>query len=575
MTVNYLNDADHPAVDTSSSATAAPSGEAREDLGRYAELGGLSLAAETNPWVSAAETVRTPEDARAGSTALAELRSHDLLATRDALAELLGTAATPASLAELTRLTAILQRAHGTSATLRPEVYDTDLDALTAALAPWRERREQGVKLGWGRRRALRAQAKNLAVDGRTRRADLLDAVRAAAATQGEWASAGAVGRPAPVADPARLTALAQTVEELGQAARALGALLPDYPLDALPLGELADLVDRLAADEGTLYRLPALRALRASLLAAEPELLDLLGELADRQADRDAALAAYDRLHGTATEAEAIQVLAAGPREAEPAPAVVEAVAEEPVAEVEAEPIVEPEPVAEVEPVVEVEPVAEVEAEPIVEPEPVAEVEPVVEPEVEAELEPVAEALTEAEPVVEVEPVAEVEAEPIVEPEPVAEVEPVVEPEVEAELEPVAEALTEAEPEVAPEPAAEEPVAVATAVVEPEPEVVVVEEAVPVVEPEPVVAEVAEEPEAAAPEKKARRPKKPAITAGRAVTAYEPAELVALVRWLDTDGTERSEDELLRAAVKELGFSRVGPRLKEALAPAVAEVRS
>ncbi|GAA2994254.1 hypothetical protein GCM10020229_03440 [Kitasatospora albolonga] len=282
-----------------------------------------------------------------------------------------------------------------------------------------------------------------------------------------------------------------------------------------------------MAADEGTLYRLPALRALRASLLAAEPELLDLLGELADRQADRDAALAAYDRLHGTATEAEAIQVLAAGPREAEPAPAVVEAVAEEPVAEVEAEPIVEPEPVAEVE------------------------------------------------PVVEVEPVAEVEAEPIVEPEPVAEVEPVVEPEVEAELEPVAEALTEAEPEVAPEPVAEEPVAAAVVEPQPEPEAVVVEEAAPVVEPEPVVAEVVEEPQAAAPEKKARRPKKPAITAGRAVTAYEPAELVALVRWLDTDGTERSEDELLRAAVKELGFSRVGPRLKEALAPAVAEVRS
>ncbi|GAA2994311.1 hypothetical protein GCM10020229_03530 [Kitasatospora albolonga] len=128
----------------------------------------------------------------------------------------------------------------------------------------------------------------------------------------------------------------------------------------------------------------------------------------------------------------------------------------------------------------------------------------------------------------------------------------------------------------VAPEPVAEEPVA--AAVVEPQPE------------PEAVVGRGGRAGGRAgarrgrgrsrsrrppAPEKKARRPKKPAITAGRAVTAYEPAELVALVRWLDTDGTERSEDELLRAAVKELGFSRVGPRLKEALAPAVAEVRS
>ncbi|WP_345279347.1 hypothetical protein [Kitasatospora albolonga] len=93
---------------------------------------------------------RTPAP---GSTALPNCAATTCSPPATPLAELLGTAATPANLAELTRLTAILQRAHGTSATLRPEVYDTDLDALTAALAPWRERREQGVKLGWGRRR--------------------------------------------------------------------------------------------------------------------------------------------------------------------------------------------------------------------------------------------------------------------------------------------------------------------------------------------------------------------------------------------------------------------------------------
>ncbi|WP_457033042.1 hypothetical protein, partial [Kitasatospora sp. P5_F3] len=171
MTVNYLNDADNPAVDASSSSV----GDPREDLGRYAELGGFTLTAEANPWY-AAQAVASSEDARAASTALAELRSHDLIATRDSLAALLGDAATPATLTELTRLTAILQRAHGTSAALRSEVYDADLDALTAALAPARWRREQGVKLPWGRRRALRAEAKSFALDGRARRADLLDA---------------------------------------------------------------------------------------------------------------------------------------------------------------------------------------------------------------------------------------------------------------------------------------------------------------------------------------------------------------------------------------------------------------
>ena len=64
------------------------------------------------------------------------------------------------------------------------------------------------------------------------------------------------------------------------------------------------------------------------------------------------------------------------------------------------------------------------------------------------------------------------------------------------------------------------------------------------------------------------------AITPGRPVTAYSAQELVAVVRWLDEDGTQRTDDELLRAAMKELGFARLGPRIKEALGAAVAEVR-
>ncbi|BFV56234.1 hypothetical protein KCMC57_up13380 [Kitasatospora sp. CMC57] len=532
MTVNYLNDADNPAVDAAPSSV----GDPREDLGRYAELGGFTLTAEANPWY-AAQAVATSEDARAASTALAELRSHDLIATRDSLAALLGDAATPATLTELTRLTAILQRAHGTSTALRREVYDADLDALTAALAPARWRREQGVKLPWGRRRALRAEAKSFALDGRVRRAELLDAVRTAAATHADWtAAAGAATRPV-VTDAAGLSSVAQAVEELGQAVRTLAALLPGQSLDTLPLTELADLVDRLAADEGTLYRLPSLRALHTAL--ADSGLGELLAELAERQADREAALAAYDRLNGTATEAAAIQALAAGPREPEVAEPVEVAAVE--VAEpVEVEAVVEPE----------LEVVAEVTPEP----------EAVVEP----ELEVVAEVTPEPEAVVEpeLEVVAEVAPEP----------EAVVEPEVVAEVAP--------EPEVVAEPVEVE------AVVEPEPEPAVVADVTP--EPEPaVVAEIAvAKPELAEPEveaeqpvveesKPARRPKKPAVTAGRAVTAYEPAELTALVRWIDSDGTDRSEDELLRAAVKELGFSRVGPRLKEALAPAIAEVRA
>jgi hypothetical protein len=60
----------------------------------------------------------------------------------------------------------------------------------------------------------------------------------------------------------------------------------------------------------------------------------------------------------------------------------------------------------------------------------------------------------------------------------------------------------------------------------------------------------------------------------GKPVTAYSPEELTAVVRWIDTDGEKRTDDELLRAAMKELGFARIGPRIKEALGAAVSEVR-
>ncbi|MFG2824056.1 hypothetical protein ACGFX4_32080, partial [Kitasatospora sp. NPDC048365] len=157
----------------------------------------------------------------------------------------------------------------------------------------------------------------------------------------------------------------------------------------------------------------------------------------------------------------------------------------------------------------------------------------------------------------VEPEPVVEVEAEPVAAAEPEVAVEPVAEVEPEPVVEVEAEPVAAAEPEAVVEPVAE---------VEPEPVVEVVAE----VEAEPVAVA---EPEAVV--EAGGRPARPEVVPGRPVTAYEPAELVALVRWLDTDGSTRSDDELLRAAMKELGFARLGPRIKEALGAAVAEVRT
>jgi hypothetical protein len=73
----------------------------------------------------------------------------------------------------------------------------------------------------------------------------------------------------------------------------------------------------------------------------------------------------------------------------------------------------------------------------------------------------------------------------------------------------------------------------------------------------------------------RARRPKKPDFTPGKPVAAYSAGELLAVVRWIDTDSVTRTDEELLRAAMKEFGFARLGPRIKEALGAAVSEARS
>ncbi|RKE22320.1 hypothetical protein [Streptomyces sp. TLI_171] len=591
MTVRTLNDAGDAASETASATDGETRQSTREELGRFADQGGFTLTADANPWLEAAETLASPEDARSASTVLAELRSRDTRAVgraANAIADKAGLRI-PDTLGGLTTLLDLLQRVHATSGALRAEAYERDLAELAAATGTGAYRKETGVKLGWARRRTLRAQARSLAPAGtRPGRADLHAALVAAAAAHRDWTALAAgdtATRPAVPVDGALLTETANVVESLADAVRSLARLLPERALDSLPLAELADLVDRLAADEGTLYRLSALRQLRLEL--AEQGLTELLAELTERQADRDAALAAYDR-HQAARAA-----LAAVPRQAtdetaveieEPAP-VEETVEAEPVAEVETEvepePVAEPEPepvveaaveaepvaevaaVAEVEPAVEVEPVAEVEAEPVAEAEP----EPVVEAAVEAE--PVAEvaAVAEVEPAVEVEPVAEVEAEPVAEPEPAVEAEPVAEPEPAVEVEPVAE--VEAEPVAEPEPVVEaEPVAEAVAepAAEPVAEVEPVIASEPEPEPEPVAAAVVVE--------AVSGPAKPELVPGKPITGYSAEELVALVAWLDADGEQRSDDELLRAAMKELGFGRLGPRIKEALGAAVSTVR-
>jgi hypothetical protein len=49
---------------------------------------------------------------------------------------------------------------------------------------------------------------------------------------------------------------------------------------------------------------------------------------------------------------------------------------------------------------------------------------------------------------------------------------------------------------------------------------------------------------------------------------------LVALIDWIESDGVLRTEDELVRVALQELGFQRLGPRINELLRSAIGTAR-
>ncbi|MBD0689287.1 hypothetical protein [Streptomyces sp. CBMA123] len=695
------------AADVKDPQDAAAEPDLREDLGRYAELGAFTLSADTHAWYAAVDTVATPEDARAASTALAELRGRDLQQTWEAVTALAADVKLdePDTVAKTVLLVEMLQRVRRTSAILTSAAYDADLVALAAATADSTWRRENGVKLSWLRGRSLRKQATALAHERKVRREDLHEALTSAEIERRAWAAIAPAGTlPNVPADGDLVERTAQAFEPINTGLRDLARLLPDHDLDGLAFTELADLVERLAADEGTLYRLPTIRGLRATL--EEAGLADLLAELTAAKADRRAAEAAYAARQALAggqrdglaapvaeeaevagevaddvsveaeaetetevepsgaepsqeeAEAAARQALAGGQRdgltEETPAPVAVpveetaetaEAAAEVDAAaaaaaenevEVEAEAeaveaasgadadaaetesaaveeeeapaavvsLPAPSPAADdlvaaataalaeaaaadevaAEPEAVEEPAAEIVVEAEVEPEAVAEVPAVeaAEPEVVAvvevdespvEVEAEVEAAEEVPAVVAENPAAEAEEPDLVVEAPAAEV---AEPVVEAEVAEEAPAVVAEEPEVIAEapPVEAEAVEVEEPAVEAE-AVEVDEPAVEAEEPEVVAEVVAPEPEAEpVAEVPAARSEKPDFTPGRPVTAYSAEELLAVVRWIDADGTGRSDDELLRAAMKELGFARLGPRIKEALGAAVAAAR-
>ncbi|MHB1710056.1 MAG: AAA domain-containing protein [Acidimicrobiales bacterium] len=81
--------------------------------------------------------------------------------------------------------------------------------------------------------------------------------------------------------------------------------------------------------------------------------------------------------------------------------------------------------------------------------------------------------------------------------------------------------------------------------------------------------APVAVEPPAPVPARRGNMPVRPGLGS---ITAYPPSELVALIRWIESDTLLRTEDELLSEAALLLGFRRRGKNIVDALRAAIAE---
>jgi hypothetical protein len=58
-------------------------------------------------------------------------------------------------------------------------------------------------------------------------------------------------------------------------------------------------------------------------------------------------------------------------------------------------------------------------------------------------------------------------------------------------------------------------------------------------------------------------------------IDEYSRAELVAIVRWIESDTLLRTEEELLAETVRTIGFSRRGSKITAAVTAAIASARS
>lgn len=257
----------------------------RERLIEYADLGGLDRTAQSSPWYGA--PVSTPQQAEAAFETVLRLQQETVpgvSTTLDAVLRETGLCP-PATLAQWQQALGLLDAAAETLARFKPEVFTSALPDLIAATATRRWRKEHNVNLGWGERRRLRKQAQSLAVEPKVPTAQMHDQLVASQQLVESWSQACADGGLPRL--PANLGGAHGAYDQLNLELRALGAHMhTSAHLESLSPTVLPERLERLAADQATLARLPRRNELEAALKSAG--LGPLLAECLDRGVGAD-----------------------------------------------------------------------------------------------------------------------------------------------------------------------------------------------------------------------------------------------------------------------------------------------
>lgn len=248
----------------------------RDELHEYAALGAFTLTPQESAWAGA--SVATPEQAQAAFDTAQRLAARSLPEVRARFDQLIlhSGLVPPARLGEWPAAFALFDETEAVLGELAPEVFDGRLPRLLSA-----------AEAGWWSRLRLRKEIRTL----RRGRGRLVDVLRRADALARRWAQVARDGRPPRL--PAQLPPARAAYRQFTSDLTGLSTALSTVDFGARTPDEAQQVLDRLAADERTLRKLPRLNALAAAL--HRRGLDPLLAELTAERADPDAAVATFD----------------------------------------------------------------------------------------------------------------------------------------------------------------------------------------------------------------------------------------------------------------------------------------